>query len=144
MRPLVASLVLLVVAGCFDRTPEPVAPSTPAPNVSFEVRARDTESTPAPEPGASRSDASRVLVLQTTKLDRYAEVIGVVDVHEAMGSDQAALQRLREKAAAMGADAVVGVEFHHGEGEGEPTHLSGMAVRFVPASSLPSEEWPRQ
>jgi hypothetical protein len=31
----------------------------------------------------------------------------------------------------MGADAVVGVEFHHGEGEGQPTHLSGLAVRFI-------------
>jgi hypothetical protein len=37
----------------------------------------------------------------------------------------------------MGADAVVGVEFHPGEGEGEPTHLSGMAVRFVSRESLP-------
>jgi hypothetical protein len=36
----------------------------------------------------------------------------------------------------MGADAVVGVEFHHGEGD-EPTHLSGMAVRFVPPPVLP-------
>ncbi len=32
----------------------------------------------------------------------------------------------------MGADAVVGVEFEHGEGQGEPTHLSGLAVRFLP------------
>jgi hypothetical protein len=84
-----------------------------------------------------QTDASSVLVLQTTKLDRYAEVVGVVDVHEGMGDESVALRRLREKAAAMGADAVVGVEFHHGEGEGEPTHLSGMAVRFVAPPALP-------
>ena len=47
-----------------------------------------------------------------------------------MGHHDAALDALRRKAAAMGADAVVGVEFHHSEG-GEPTHLSGLAVRFV-------------
>jgi hypothetical protein len=37
----------------------------------------------------------------------------------------------------MGADAVIGVEFHHGEDEGRPTHLSGMAVRFVAPPVLP-------
>jgi hypothetical protein len=84
-----------------------------------------------------QTDASNVLVLETTKLDRYAEVVGVVDVHEAMGDERAALLSLREKAAAMGANAVIGVEFHHGEGEGEPTHLSGMAVRFVAPPVLP-------
>jgi hypothetical protein len=26
---------------------------------------------------------------------------------------------------------VVGVEFHHGEGHGEPIHLSGLAVRYL-------------
>ena len=31
----------------------------------------------------------------------------------------------------MGADAVIGVEFHHGEEHGEPTHLSGLAVRYI-------------
>ena len=78
------------------------------------------------------TSAAGVLILQSTKLDRPAEVVGVVDVHEPMPSEDAALAKLREKAAAMGANAVVGVEFHHGEGAGEPTHLSGLAVRFRP------------
>jgi hypothetical protein len=30
----------------------------------------------------------------------------------------------------MGADAVIGAEFEHGEGN-EPSHLSGMVVRFL-------------
>jgi hypothetical protein len=77
----------------------------------------------------------RVLVLQTTALNRPAEVVGVVDAHEKMGHHNEALAHLKARAAALGADAVVGVEFHHGEGEGEPTHLSGLAVRFL--SSLP-------
>lgn len=81
-------------------------------------------------PAAGDGDGSRVLVLETTHLDRPAEVVGVVDVHERMASTDEALAELRRKAARLGADAVVGVEFHHGEGEGEPTHLSGLAVRY--------------
>ena len=76
-------------------------------------------------------DPSRVLVLQGTHLDRPAEVVGVVDAHLAVGNQDAALAALRKRAAEMGADAVVGVEFHHGEGAGEPIHLSGLAVRFL-------------
>ena len=88
-------------------------------------------------PGTRRTEPSQVAILQTTKLDHYAEVVGIVDMHEAMGGERAALQRLRERASAMGADAVIGVEFHHGEGEGEPTHLSGLAVRYVAPPALP-------
>jgi hypothetical protein len=114
MRTPLVLLASILAASCGAVSPaQPVAPTEPS------------------------SDASNVLILQTTKLDRYAEVVGVVDVHEGMGDDRVALQHLREKAAAMGADAVVGVEFHHGEAEGEPTHLSGMAVRFVPPPALP-------
>lgn len=44
----------------------------------------------------------------------------------------AALAVLREKAADMGADAVIGVDFQHGEGhDGEPIHLSGLAIRYL-------------
>ena len=81
--------------------------------------------------GDLTSQEARVLVLQTTRLDRPAEVIGVVDAHESMGRHDAALATLKRRAAALGADAVVGVEFHHGEGQGEPTHLSGLAVHFL-------------
>jgi uncharacterized protein YbjQ (UPF0145 family) len=81
--------------------------------------------------------AKQVVVLQTKHLDRPAEVVGVVDAHEEMGKHEAALWTLKTKAAQLGADAVVGVEFHHGEGEGEPTHLSGLAVRFLPAVPYP-------
>jgi hypothetical protein len=76
--------------------------------------------------------ASRVLVLQSTHIDRLNEVIGVVDVHAPMGRHDQALADLRMRAEQLGADAVLGVEFHHGHGEDEPTHLSGLAVRFLP------------
>jgi hypothetical protein len=157
--------LLLAVAACGEGDPPPNVPSSATPNVAHHddeqgnrvlMSAGSTAFMPAggapghgegaaaggegaEATGEGAEGADKVLVLQTTKLDRYAEVVGVVDVHEAMGSDQAALALLRRKAAAMGADAVVGVEFHHGEAEGEPTHLSGMAVRFVPSGSLPRE-----
>ncbi len=55
--------------------------------------------------------------------------MGLVDIHEPVENVDQALEVLRRKAAKMGAEEVVGVEFHHGEPGEEPTHLSGMAVR---------------
>ena len=108
------------------------------PTTVFEVAGGVPTVANAPDIAPSAlGDASRVLVLQSTHLDRPSEVIGVVDAHVPMGSHDAALDVLRRRAAAMGADAVVGVEFHHGEGEGQPTHLSGLAVRFLQAVPYP-------
>lgn len=90
-----------------------------------------------PSSGNAGGDPARVFVLEGKRLNRPAEVVGVVDAHEEMGKHEAALWALKTKAARLGADAVVGVEFHHGEGEGEPTHLSGLAVRFVRAVPYP-------
>ena len=86
---------------------------------------------------APQGNLSRILVLEGTHLDRPAEVVGVIDAHMPMGSHDSALDFVRRRALQMGADAVVGVEFHHGEAEGEPTHLSGLAVRFLPAVPYP-------
>ena len=94
-------------------------------------------SDPVPTTGGAGGDPARVFVLETKHLDRPAEVVGVVDAHEEMGKHEAALWTLKTKAARLGADGVVGVEFHHGESEGEPTHLSGLAVRFVRAVPYP-------
>lgn len=90
-----------------------------------------------PSTGNAGGDPARVVVLQSKHLDRPAQVVGVVDAHEEMGKHEAALWALKTKAARLGADAVVGVEFHHGESEGEPTHLSGLAVRFMRAVPYP-------
>jgi uncharacterized protein YbjQ (UPF0145 family) len=83
--------------------------------------------------------AKSMVVLQAQDAGRPTEVIGVIDVHEPTGEHDAALQTLRERAALIGADAVLGVEFHHeGDGSGDKkdkdieTHLSGLAVRFRP------------
>jgi hypothetical protein len=74
--------------------------------------------------------AARVQLIESESTGREMEAMGVVDAHEKPGHHEEALQELREAAAAVGAEAVVGVEFHHGEGHGEVSHLSGMAVRY--------------
>jgi uncharacterized protein YbjQ (UPF0145 family) len=74
--------------------------------------------------------AAKVQILQNTSGLGYAtEVIGLVDVHEPVKTVDQALHELRLDAARIDAQAVVGVEFHHGEPGEEPTHLSGEAVR---------------
>jgi uncharacterized protein YbjQ (UPF0145 family) len=73
--------------------------------------------------------AKKVRVIQNESLDCPSEVLGLVDIHERVESVDRALEVLRRKAAKVGAEAVIGVEFHHGEPGEEPTHLSGMAVR---------------
>jgi hypothetical protein len=137
---LMAGGVVALLAGCANEYhPEfhPQSNYTYEQHVSyptvFAVQGEEHHAAEsAPEVASSaQGDASRVLVLQSTHLDRPAEVVGVIDAHVPMGSHEAALDVLRKRAAAMGADAVVGVEFHHGEGEGQPTHLSGLAVRFL-------------
>jgi uncharacterized protein YbjQ (UPF0145 family) len=74
--------------------------------------------------------AARVEVRESENSDREMEALGVVDAHENPGHHDEALRELREEGAALGADAVVGVEFHHGEGDGAVSHLSGVAVRY--------------
>ncbi len=146
MRSLVLTLTgSLALAGCASEYhPEYHPESTTKyeqnvsyPTTVFAVGGPAPAATDAPGIAAPQGDASRILVLEGTHLDRPAEVVGVIDAHMPMGSHEAALDLVRRRAAQMGADAVVGVEFHHGEGEGQPTHLSGLAVRFLPSVPYP-------
>lgn len=134
MRAYVLAFALIVPSACATQSYLPER-STVAYSGSADHDHHDDDDDDVPVTAAELASltpqASRIVILQTKELDRPAEVIGVVDAHEAMGHHDAALLTLRKKAAALGADAVIGVEFHHGEGEGEPTHLSGLAVRFL-------------
>jgi hypothetical protein len=131
MKTAVALIVFALLPSCADTTtqcclvqaprPLPSPPPPPSPPLAID---------PGPS-GVSALPASRILVLQSTHTDRLTEVVGVIDVHAEMGGHDAALEMLKERAAQLGADAVLGVEFHHGHGEEEPTHLSGLAVRFI-------------
>ncbi len=81
-----------------------------------------------------KAAVDRVKVLQNPDPGQPTQVIAVLDIHEPTGSQDAALRTIKERAALLGADAVVGVEFHHEEaGNGPPeveTHLSGVAVKM--------------
>ena len=134
----VALFALPACASEYHPEYHPVTVSTVSQNLSYPVNVyQGNAQPPAPSQptlanaGPARNDPSKVLILQSTHLDRGSEIVGVVDTHESMGNHEKALNELRTKAAAIGADAVVGVEFHHGESVGEPTHLSGLAVRFI-------------
>ncbi len=93
-----------------DIGPIPCADCTPAPQMTPRARA--------------------VQVFADKHVPRPTEVVGVLDFHSAATSEDKGFDELRARAAALGADAVIGAEFEHGEG-GEPSHLSGMAVRFL-------------
>ena len=86
--------------------------------------------TPRQPDDAPMSDAAKkVRILEGDDPGCATEVLGLVDVHEPVKTVDQAMNELRKDAAELGAEAVIGVEFHHGEAGEAPTHLSGMAVR---------------
>jgi uncharacterized protein YbjQ (UPF0145 family) len=61
---------------------------------------------------------------------RSYDVISKLDIPGGMGDEDEAFDALKAKAASMGADLVLDVEFHHGDGSpGSSTHVSGTAVK---------------
>jgi uncharacterized protein YbjQ (UPF0145 family) len=134
MHRSVLVVAALVLAGCASlRPPDPmVPPIDPAFRSSSSSSTGDDE---AAEERAIVNDPSIIAagkivrVIQNDHLDCASEVLGLVDIHESVDSVDRALEILKRKAAKVGAEAVIGVEFHHGEPGEEPTHLSGMAVR---------------
>jgi len=123
--------IVMVLAAC-DATNRPVEPASAwnapqAAQSSKTIEAEDDE--PLPTDPAVVARSSSVKVLQDENLGCTTEALGPVDVHKRMESTQKALDALKLRAAALGAEAVVNTEFEHGEGGDAPTHLSGMAVR---------------
>lgn len=132
-RWAVAVFAALVVGCASEYHPEyhPETATNISETINYGTLVTGSGGSQSTSPQGAGRDPSKVLVLQGTHLDRPAEVVGVVDAHLKVGDQDAALAALRKRAADMGADAVVGVEFHHGDGPGEPIHLSGLAVRFL-------------
>jgi uncharacterized protein YbjQ (UPF0145 family) len=135
MRLIVSLASIALCAGCAAEQPRSAEfpPVTRSPAEASEPKsAADDE---VAEEKALMADprlvaaASKVRVIQNNQLDCPSEVMGLVDIHQPVKTQDQALEVLKRKAAKLGADAVMGVEFHHGEPGEEPTHLSGMAVR---------------
>jgi uncharacterized protein YbjQ (UPF0145 family) len=130
-----AVLTLLCATGCAAERPPDAAyptgestPTTAMPKESAEEDEVAEEKAIVNDPAVIAA-AQKVKVIQNEHADCATELVGLVDIHEPVESVDRALEVLRRKAAKMGAEEVVGVEFHHGEPGEEPTHLSGMAVR---------------
>lgn len=119
MRPTVPILVALVSGFLFACAPQQGVP----PGVATTAAAPG-----ASEPPMSEA-AKKVRIVEGDEIGCATEVMGLVDVHEPVKTVDQAMNELRKDAAELGAEAVIGVEFHHGEAGEEATHLSGIAVR---------------
>ncbi len=127
---------ILLVASLAACVPPPAA-QPPNVYVSSEAHASIDTSDMGPIPCADCASpmpmtprARTVQVFVDKRIPRPTEVLGVFDFHSAANSEDKGFDELRARAAQIGADAVIGAEFEHGEGN-EPSHLSGMAVRFL-------------
>ena len=142
MHQSLVFLSLLTLVGCAPARPP--QSSLEGSNSSTSPSSSSPSSGQAPEPSDGDEIAEeqaivndprvivaseRVKVIENDHLECPSEVMGLVDIHEPVTTQDQALAILRRKAARLGADAVIRVEFHHGEPGEEPTHLSGMAVR---------------
>lgn len=89
--------------------------------VELQIDAPAPTSSPAPT-------IAQILVTPDRKLEVPTEIVGVLDFHSPADTQDKGFEELRARAASLGADAVIGAEFEHGE-DGGLSHLSGMAVR---------------
>ncbi len=119
-------LLLLALPSCAEELAEQSHPAAPVVDGADELAIESRN--PAVD-GEARAAMARILVTPDKRLDRPTEVVGVLDFHTTATSEDKGFEELRAKAAALGADAVIGAEFDHGEGA-EPSHLSGTAVRY--------------
>jgi hypothetical protein len=127
----------IVLAAALAACVPPPAAQPPNVYVSSEAHATIDTSDMGPIPcvdctpvPAMTPRARTVQVLVDKRIPRPTEVIAVFDLHSRADSEDKGFDELRARAAAIGADAVIGAEFEHGEAT-EPSHLSGMAVRFL-------------
>jgi hypothetical protein len=140
MRGLAVVVVAMLVAGC---SPTLVVQKVEDPSASSGGSEQGTEPRPQPPSAPSSDDGpslivtyplppdvARVQILTDKHPNRSAEVLAVFDFHTDADSEDKGFDQLRLAAARVGADAVIGAEFEHGE-DGGKSHLSGMAVRFL-------------
>lgn len=120
-RQTLVGLLLLSAAAC---TPHGDARSA---HDDHDGDGDHDEPPPLPTDAATTAAAQRVTVTPSA-LQCPTEILGLVDVHQNGGSEEAALWGLRVRAAQLGAEALTNVEFRHGD-QHEKLHLSGTAVR---------------
>ncbi len=105
--------------------------------VTLLLSACTTEYVVQPSPAPREAPAGRqILVIPGTNLGRPCIIVGVLDFHTNADSEDKGFDEMRRYALALGADAVIQAEFEHGK-DGEPSHLSGMAVRYTARDDRP-------
>ena len=113
-----------------------------------QVRAPGSTSSSVPECSSPSTGRMVVTTGRTCPTGHDCNIVEVLDVHTDATSEDKGFDELRTRAARVGADAVIGAEFEHGD-NGGPSHLSGMIVRYgqpVPPHveigqlDIPSEE----
>lgn len=95
------------------------APAATAPGVGL---------LPASVHATDGAKSTKKVAVVEGKSKHSTELVAFVDVKEDESHRERALEALRAKAATLGADAIVGIEYH--EGKGEPGHYSGAAVKY--------------
>jgi uncharacterized protein YbjQ (UPF0145 family) len=66
---------------------------------------------------------------QTCPTGHSCNILEILDLHTSATSEDKGFDELRARAAAAGADAVIGAEFEHGD-DGGQSHLSGVLVHY--------------
>jgi len=89
-------------------------------------------------PAVDAAPAPRVMVTADKTCHnpsgRGCDIVELLDLHTSAASEDKGFDELRAKAEADGGDAVVSAEFEHGD-KGEPSHLSGVVVRYRQATA---------
>jgi uncharacterized protein YbjQ (UPF0145 family) len=88
----------------------------------------DHDDLPALPTDAATTAAAQRVTFTPSALECPTEILGLIDVHQKGGSNDAALWALRVRAAQLGAEALTNVEYRHGD-DHEKLHISGTAVR---------------
>jgi len=89
----------------------------------------DSHASVLPSPASRSPELARIVVYEGKSSPRPAIVVGVIDVHTTALNSEGGFDELRRRALALGADAIISAEFHHGDDK-EPSHVSGLAIRY--------------
>ena len=112
-----SALFMIAIAGCGASAPSARAPMTASTASGPHILVSAQQTCPASASGC--------------------DILEVVDLHTSATSEDKGFDELRQHAADLGGNAVLGAEFEHGDGA-EPSHLSGMVVRY--ADPIPPHE----
>jgi uncharacterized protein YbjQ (UPF0145 family) len=89
------------------------------------------ETLPPPSPSDYHVGSGVPITTQQSCPTGHAcNILEILDLHTSATSEDKGFDELRARAAAAGADAVIGAEFEHGD-DGGQSHLSGVLVRYA-------------